>query len=213
MRQQTNGKANGGFTLVEILAVMALLGLLFTLAMPMIGKARAAGALRGCQSNLRQQAMALQSYVDNRKKGRWPKLSGIQFLLVLHRDGELENKGLEIYLCPGTNDANFTDETDKRPGSGYEDWENLDQNCISYAGRDNKNYPINKNKLGSEVISADDNDGRANHEHMTNLVYADSTVDSVDVVDYRDELDEEYDYIPVGPDSPHEGLAKLLVDY
>jgi type II secretory pathway pseudopilin PulG len=198
---------------VEILAVMAILGLLFTLAMPMISKVRAGGNLRACQSNLRQIAMALQNYVDVRNKGRWPKLSGIQFLLILHRDGEITNENLEVFNCPGTDDTTWVDDTNRVPGSGFEDFENPDPSCISYAGRDNLNFAMNKNKLGEEIIAADDNEHGPNHEFITNFVYADGRVSTVDVKDYSDMLPEDAEFIPVGPESPHEGLAKLLIDF
>jgi prepilin-type N-terminal cleavage/methylation domain-containing protein len=213
MRVHRADRKQAGFTLVEILAVMAILGLLFTLAMPMIGKVRASGNLRKCQNNLRQIAMSLQNYVDERNRQRWPKESGVKFMLVLARDGEIRGEAMDIFVCPGTDDVTWYDDSDAVPGRGFEDWDNIDTSCISYAGRDNKTYPLNKNRLSEEIIAADDNEGFPNHEHITNFVYADSRVSQVDVKDFREELPEDAECVPVGPESPHEGLAKLLIDY
>lgn len=208
-----NQRTQAGFTLVEILAVMAILGLLFTLAMPMIGKVRASGNLRACQSNLRQLSIGMQNYVDNRNKGRWPKLAGVQFLLILAKDGEVRGEGLDIFVCPGTDDTTWIDDTDQTPGAGFADFDNPDTSCISYAGRDNIHFSLNKNKLDQEIIAADDNEFGPNHEHVTNYVYADGRVSQVDIKDYKDQLPEDAEFIPVGPESPHEGLAMLLVDF
>jgi len=213
MRNLSRSRGASGFTLVEILAVIAILGLLVSLAVPAITKARASGNARACQSNLRQISQLLQSYVDNRNKGRWPKESGIKFLLILAEKDEVRGESLDIFVCPGTDDVTWVDDADPTPGTGFADWDNLEPGCISYAGRDNRNFPLNKNRLDEEVIAADDNDGRPNHEHITNYVYADSRTSQADVSDFSGELEEGLDYIPVGPDSPHEGLAKLLVDY
>ena len=38
------------------------------------------------------------------------------------------------------------------------------------------------------MIASDDNDDRANHAHLTNVVYADAHVDTVDVKEYKAEL-------------------------
>ena len=203
---------SAGFTLIEILAVISILGLLMTLAIPMFTKARAQANMVACQQNLRQVAGTMRAYVDGRKKGRWPKLSGIQWLLVLARDGELRGESLDVFVCPNTQDVTYLDEADPTPGTGYSDFENIDVNCISYAGRDNKTFPLKEDKADRMVIAADDNDNRYNHEHITNFVYMDARISTADVSDYTDELGEEAEWVPVGPESPHEELAKLLND-
>jgi prepilin-type N-terminal cleavage/methylation domain-containing protein len=203
--------ARAGFTLIELLAVIAILGLLMTLAVPLVSKAKASANIRACQSNLRQIAGSLQLWADDRNKGNWPKEQGVKFLLVLVRDGELGKKDMDVFRCPATGDETSTAD-DKTPGSGFKDWDSIDKNCISYAGRDAKNFPINKNKLSDEAIGSDDNDGRANHAHVTNVVYADSHIGTVDVKDFKSELKEDAEFVPVGPESPDPDLKKLLND-
>lgn len=206
--------ARAGFTLIELLAVIAILGLLMTLAVPLIGKARASANSRACQSNLRQIASNLQLWADDRNKGNWPSEQGIKFLLVLVHDKELSPKDLDIFRCPATDDQTWApDDATHAPGSGFKDWDNLDKNCISYAGRDNRNCKINKNKLSDEAIAADDNDRPGgNHPHITNVVYGDAHVGSIDVKDYKAELPENAEFVPVGPDSPDPDLKKLLIE-
>jgi len=52
------------FTLVELLVVMAIVGLLAGLLLPVLGRARAQAKGAACLSNLRQIGVALQLYVD-----------------------------------------------------------------------------------------------------------------------------------------------------
>jgi len=60
-----------GFTLVEILVVIAILGLLIGLLLPAIGAAREAGRRASCQSNLRQIALAATHFHD--ANGHFPQ--------------------------------------------------------------------------------------------------------------------------------------------
>lgn len=53
-----------GWTITETLIVIAVLALLTGLLMPALSSARAAGRGTQCQSNLRQMAIALQSYAN-----------------------------------------------------------------------------------------------------------------------------------------------------
>lgn len=53
-----------GFTLVELLVVVAIIGILLSLLLPALQSARAASRRSACQSNLRQLVLAMTAYLD-----------------------------------------------------------------------------------------------------------------------------------------------------
>ncbi|MCE9546054.1 MAG: DUF1559 domain-containing protein, partial [Planctomycetia bacterium] len=117
-----------GFTLVELLVVVAIIGILIGLLLPAITTARESARRTQCSNNLRQIGLAFQLY-DN-QNGRLPparvsddNFNG-PFLLILpyiERTNELKrfnldvkytdstantaiaNERLSIYLCPSMN--------------------------------------------------------------------------------------------------------------
>lgn len=57
----------GAFTLVEVLVVIAIIGILVAIILPAIEMAREASRRTSCANNLRQQALAVKLHVDTHK--------------------------------------------------------------------------------------------------------------------------------------------------
>jgi prepilin-type N-terminal cleavage/methylation domain-containing protein len=65
-------RLNSAFTLIELLTVIAIIGILAAIIIPTVGKVRQSAKSAQCLSNLRQIGMAFNLYpVDN--KGRFPR--------------------------------------------------------------------------------------------------------------------------------------------
>lgn len=105
-RKQNNpSKWNTGFTLIELIVVVAILGILMILAMPVIGTIKAQGNSATCISNLRQIGIASQQYsIDH--SGFFPPLTdneGVDWdeslkQFITGRKDSLES----VFVCPVT---------------------------------------------------------------------------------------------------------------
>lgn len=92
-----NPRHSLAFSLVELLVVVAIIGVLAALLLPALARARAAAHSSACKSNLRQLGVALNLYIDQYPEfpGDPPLFGGV----MLQGPGRMSGRGL-LYLAP-----------------------------------------------------------------------------------------------------------------
>jgi prepilin-type N-terminal cleavage/methylation domain-containing protein/prepilin-type processing-associated H-X9-DG protein len=101
---------NRGFTLIEILVVVAIIALLLAILLPSLGRAKEVSRQVVCESNLHQFGIALQMYVDKYRCfvpfstekgewGRWPRLIG-ETRSLRNSTANIRHGLVQLATCP-----------------------------------------------------------------------------------------------------------------
>lgn len=94
-----------GFTLVELLVVIAVIAILASLLLPSLARAREMAKVSSCKNNLKQFGLITANYVD--ENGGWlfgyypgGRLWTRKDYSELHRGGYLHDGNIKLLLCP-----------------------------------------------------------------------------------------------------------------
>ena len=96
----SNARRSRGFTLVELLIVIAIIGLLVSLLLPAVNSAREAGRRAQCANNMKQIGIACQSLIEA-NNGSFSRIGPGAWMSVLSPFMEHQSSSL---LCPDDNE-------------------------------------------------------------------------------------------------------------
>ncbi len=177
-----NGKQKG-FTLIEILVVVTIIGVLAGLVVVLIPKSQEKTQIMECQNNQRQ-ICALLIQADDKA---W-NMSGPNIALYFVKKGDITGTNLKLLFCPGAAQKENLDRV-----GGEEAYKNLDlktqqyDHLTSYAGRDQSraDCAVKKGTTSPEIMLCDDNEDNHNKKGFV-CGYNDGSAKWIDKVDVWD---------------------------
>ena len=213
--------ARAGFTLLELMAVIMIIGLLGAFLLPNITDAFRSAGTSACEANMRELYRMLTSY-KAANSGRWPRYEGQRFILAMWKEGEIERseKNAKRFFCPNLQFEELVPPEEAEDVLEYltEGWDRIGPQFTSYAGfftnGDRSLWTKLKNTPSQVTILSD-----AQISHGNDIVYmtGDGEVHRLKVQELLDagfltEQDVEEGYLPLGPDSPIEELRTVSND-
>jgi prepilin-type N-terminal cleavage/methylation domain-containing protein len=105
---ESGGRRNFGFTLIEMLVVIGIIGVLASLLLPSIARAKRHTKVAVCLNNLRQVGIAMQMFIEDHNQKYPGKLGGHEIarefacMSDLERFMEMTNRPLFQYMSPNS---------------------------------------------------------------------------------------------------------------
>jgi len=170
MRQAKGGGSSapasceGGFTLVELLVVMAVITILAGILLPALVKAKEVARKTSCLNNVRQIGMSLEMFRQD--MGRVPPGDGTNSYSAVGRPiglGELVPGycgSIEVFYCPGASRITYQNSGIKTDQIGQVDavcsYRYRNGEVEDYNGPDNVNHHgkyVNRGRTGGQVTT------------------------------------------------------------
>ncbi len=183
-----------GFTLIEILVVMAIIVSMAGAVMLIVQRGTRESKKTNCMNNLRQMGTVM---VANHASGPWPKKSGAGFLLDLWFTSTEVQGDVKVFICPADENAveDPGGDVHKAMFEGLErKLETWPEDITNYAARLTRSNPLRSSAKENQALACDRNGLTGDDPHHgdgLNVLFEDGKVEYLD----RDKLG-------LGPDEP-----------
>ena len=149
---------SAGFTLVELLVVIGILGLLMATLLPQVLESKHEADIFADKANLTWHFKNIEMYKN--RQFHWPADGGAKFVLApwVRHVIQHNKENLDRYFTPGTTgrDPRGGQLQDEDPKDVWRDFEDITSHDTSYAGLRFADY--RKMRKGDTVIMATDNE-------------------------------------------------------